>query len=182
MKLKDIYPSDFWNKFNILSNEEIDKILQIDIEDEKFKINIDLICNILNIQIYKNQYLSKQGKLDGKIMTINSSESSQQQRFTKAYLLSKYLIGHEFNNKVSKELIDVNTFILNANVRQLAMEILLPDKLIKLFMNEYLAKNNLDISKVFVPNFINEMSYNFGLSEKIISFYLEKENYILDRK
>ena len=51
MKLKDIYPQNFWNKFNILSNEEIDKILQIDIADEKFKINIDLICNILNIQM-----------------------------------------------------------------------------------------------------------------------------------
>lgn len=182
MKLKDIYPPNFWNKFNILSDENIDKIIQINIGNEKFKVDINKICSILNIQIYKNPYLSKSGKLDGKTITINSSESKQQQRFTKAYLLAKYLISPEFNNIVPKELINVNNFIINVNKQQLAMEILLPDELIKLFMNDYLAKNKFNIGKIFLPHFIYEMSYNFGLPEKIINFYLEKEGYILDQK
>ena len=56
------------------------------------------------------------------------------------------------------------------------------DELIKLFMNDYLAKNKFNIGKIFLPHFIYEMSYNFGLPEKIINFYLEKEGYILDQK
>lgn len=182
MKLKDIYPLNFWNRFNTISKKDINKILQIDMVNGKFKINIDQICDILNIKIHKNPYLSTYGKLDGKIMTINSSESHQQQRFTKAYLLAKYLIGPKVNNTVPKELIEVNNFIINADTQQLTMEILLPDKLIKLFMMEYLMKNNIDISKVFVPFFIYDMSYNFGPSKKIINFYLEKEGYILNQK
>lgn len=182
MKLKDIYPLNFWNRFNTISKKDINKILQIDMDNKKFKVDIDQICNILNIKIHKNPYLSTYGKLDGKIMTINSSESHQQQRFTKTYLLAKYLISPEFNNIVPKELINVNNFIINANTQQLAMEILLPDELIKLFMNDYLAKNKFNIGKIFVPHFIYEMSYNFGLPEKIINFYLEKEGYILNQK
>ncbi len=49
-------------------------------------------------------------------------------------------------------------------------------------MNDYLAKNKFNIGKIFVPHFIYEMSYNFGLPEKIINFYLEKEGYILNQK
>ena len=137
---------------------------------ERYEYNPDVLNYINNQKFFKleldEDYKIPLGKL-AKHYSVNLN--TDQNRYGQAFDICKKILGYheELNNITSRA------------VRHLAIQLILPNKLIELYLDKYKDENKIeDYEDIDVDNFVNYMSETLELSREFIIITLRQQELI----
>lgn len=137
---------------------------------ELYEYNPDVLNYINNQKFFKleldEDYKIPLGKL-AKHYSVNLN--TDQNRYGQAFDICKKILGYheELNNITSRA------------VRHLAIQLILPNKLIELYLDKYKDENKIeDYEDIDVDNFVNYMSETLELSREFIIITLRQQELI----
>ena len=137
---------------------------------ELYEYNPDVIEYIKNEKFFEfeldEDYKIPLGKL-AKHYSVNWN--TDQNRYGQAFDICKKILGYH------KKLNDTT----NRAVRHLAIQLILPNKLIELYLDKYKDENKIeDYEDIDVDNFVNYMSETLELSREFIIITLRQQELI----
>ena len=137
---------------------------------ELYEYNPDVLNYINNQKFFKleldEDYKIPLGKL-AKHYSVNLD--TDQNRYGQAFDICKKILGYheELNNITSR------------SVRHLAIQLILPNKLIELYLDKYKDENKIeDYEDIDVDDFVNYMSEALELSREFIKITLRQQELI----
>lgn len=137
---------------------------------ELYEYNPDVLNYINNQKFFKleldEDYKIPLGKLS-KHYSVNLN--TDQNRYGQAFDICKKILGYheELNNITSRA------------VRHLAIQLILPNKLIELYLDKYKDENKIeDYEDINVDDFVNYMSEALELSREFIKITLRQQELI----
>lgn len=135
-----------------------------------YEYNPDVLDYIKNQKFFElkldEDYKIPLGKLS-KHYSVNLN--TDQNRYGQAFDICKKILGYhkELNNITSRA------------VRHLAIQLILPNKLIELYLDKYKDENKIeDYEDIDVDNFVNHMSETLELSREFIIITLRQQELI----
>lgn len=135
-----------------------------------YEYNPDVLDYIKNQKFFElkldEDYKIPLGKLS-KHYSVNLT--TDQNRYGQAFDICKKILGYheELNNITSRA------------VRHLAIQLILPNKLIELYLDKYKDENKIeDYEDIDVDNFVNYMSETLELSREFIIITLRQQELI----
>ena len=139
--------------FNDFVNEYLSEINLEDMyipQNGQYDIDINEICNRLNIEVVYNSYpFSGQSAPANRTIYINKDEPEVRKRFTMAHEIGHVVMNHSGNPfRVNNK----NTEIINHHYERMAnkfaAELLMPRKLILILMFKYVEENDWNPNKL----------------------------------
>lgn len=172
MKYKEIFSDDFLDYFW----EYKEKIKDISLDGDEFKIDLDKIANILgvSIEIFDGEYYSGQYNSDEKKIHINGREPIYRQRFTTAHELGHCVLGH---NGVSHRYLDSSEYTFTDSINERAANrfatlLLMPKTLLALAFNEYKEERESKGYGMDVDSLVDSLSEMLGVSKQTMRYRL----------
>lgn len=92
MEYENLYNENLLEKIN---QSKLGALKGLDTDSTEGRIDIEAIARNLGLEIVKENMAGESGKLEGKIIHIDSSESVARQRFTIGHEIGHYLLGQD---------------------------------------------------------------------------------------
>ena len=174
----DIFSSDFLELFG----DEKEKISSIVLPQDEYKINLDEIIDVMNLEVEETFLDSFSGEFDSKErkIYINMFESEQRQRFTKSHEIGHCVLQHE---GASKRNTNIPYSPKERAANQFAAELLMPPKLIIRAIEKYLSDENIGESELInlsQEQFVSSLSNSLGVSRQAMRYRLYNLGVITD--
>lgn len=168
-KYSDVFSSHFLNYFN----ENKDKIGEIELPADSYKIDLDKIIAGLDLEVEKN-FLGLSGEYDSdnRKISVNTFDPIYRQRFTIAHEIGHCVLKHQ---GLSHRNTNVPSTPKERAANQFAAELLLPPRLIGDAIDQYMKSEGMDeetFKHSSEERLIENLSESMEVSKQAIEYRL----------
>ncbi|MGM0125746.1 hypothetical protein IGI37_003147 [Enterococcus sp. AZ194] len=178
-KISALYDQEFMDKFKNQKTVFND----IDNTTDEPRIDVQLIAEKLGFEIV-HDILNESGRLEGNKIFVNILDAEVRQRFTIAHEIGHFILHEAKKTKYRDSTLARYEGILDRieerEANGFAAELLMPEKLLKRTIDEYIAKNRWtnELDNIQYEALLSDVANELDVSKSSLEFRLKNVGFI----